>query len=347
MWSLQEGQCCQAPTGAQVFTGTAISRWTNDLFMCTYNNGALRHFYLDSTRTQAIKVATVMGVTCNMDLESGPDGALYYIEGGGYTNGALYKIYVPGEITPTALPTDTATATPTSTNTPTSTPTPVPPRCLGQRFTDVCPGDYFFEPVLHLSDLGIVSGYITAPPCENPLHIPCFKPYNGITRGQIAKIVSLAAGFNEPVSGQRFEDVPPGSAFYAYVERMASRGIVGGYLCGIAPEEPCVPPANRPYFRPGAGTTRGQLTKILSNAAGFNGPIPPGQYTFADVQPEHTFWIYVERLLLNRPGIMSGYQCGGVGEPCDSENRPYFRPDNPLTRGQTAKIVVNAFYPAR
>ena len=48
--------------------------------------------------------------------------------------------------------------------------------------------------------------------------------------------------------------------------------------------------------------------------------------------PGSTFWVYVERLMLNRPDVMFGYPCGSPGEPCDSENRPYFRPNNPLTR---------------
>ena len=30
---------------------------------------------------------------------------------------------------------------------------------------------------------------------------------------------------------------------------------------------------------------------------------------------------------------------GGPGEPCDLENRPYFRPNNNVTRGQIAKVV--------
>jgi trimeric autotransporter adhesin len=171
-----------------------------------------------------------------------------------------------------------------------------------------------------------------------------FLPNNPVTRGQLAKIVSQSAGFMEPVSGQTFEDVVPGSTFYDYIERLASRSVMGGYQCGIDPSEPCGP-GNRPYFRPNAGATRGQLTKIVSNAAGFNDTIPDTQYQFTDVEPGSTFWLYVERLLLNRPGVMSGYPCGSPSEPCDSENRPYFRPNNPLTRGQTSKIVANTFFP--
>ena len=39
---------------------------------------------------------------------------------------------------------------------------------------------------------------------------PYFRPGNNITRGQLAKVVSQSAGFNEPVTGQTFEDVAPG-----------------------------------------------------------------------------------------------------------------------------------------
>ena len=40
--------------------------------------------------------------------------------------------------------------------------------------------------------------------------------------------------------------------------------------------------------------------------------------------------------------IVSGYACGGPGEPCDREDRPYFRPYNLVTRGQLSKIAVAA-----
>ena len=38
-------------------------------------------------------------------------------------------------------------------------------------------------------------------------------------------------------------------------------------------------------------------------------------------------------------GIIQGYPCGGVGEPCGPGTLPYFRPNNDVLRGQTAKIV--------
>ncbi|MEO5952929.1 MAG: S-layer homology domain-containing protein, partial [Chloroflexia bacterium] len=179
-------------------------------------------------------------------------------------------------------------------------------------------------------------------PC-NSTNDPYFRPSNNITRGQLAKVVSLSAGFNEPVTGQTFEDVAPGTTFYDFIERLASRGVMGGYPCGIDPNEPCGP-GNLPYFRPGANASRGQLTKIVSNAAGFTDP-DPTTFTFTDVPPGSTFHLYVERLLINRPGAMNGYPCSAPAEPCDDMNRPYFRPSNTLTRGQTSKIVTNTFFP--
>ncbi|MEP6775061.1 MAG: S-layer homology domain-containing protein [Chloroflexota bacterium] len=209
-----------------------------------------------------------------------------------------------------------------------------------QLFTDVQPSSTFYIYINALACRGIINGYTSG--CETG--DPCFRPGNDVTRGQDAKIVSLAAGFNEPVSGRSFEDVLPGSTFYDYVERLAVRGVMQGYPCG-GPGEPCGP-GNLPYFRPNSNVTRGQMTKIVSNASGFTDNIPAGQYTFTDMPPDSTYWLYVERLLLERPGVMTGYPCGGVGEPCDAQNRPYFRPGNNLTRGQASKIVSNSFFPA-
>jgi hypothetical protein len=134
----------------------------------------------------------------------------------------------------------------------------------------------------------------------------------------------------------QFVDVPAGSTFYAYVRCLACAGIVSGYPCG-SPGEPC-PGA---YFRPGTNVTRGQTSKIVAEAAGFQETIPSTQQTFQDVANGSTFWIWIERLAGRN--VIGGYPCGGPFEPCMApDNRPYFRANNNVTRGQLAKIVSGA-----
>jgi hypothetical protein len=125
--------------------------------------------------------------------------------------------------------------------------------------------------------------------------------------------------------------VPSSSPFYLYIERMVAHGAIGGYPCG-GPGEPC-DPANHPYFRPNANATRGQIAKIVSNAAGFNEPA--GEQRYADVPPGSPFYEVVNRL--SSRGVISGYP-GGSG-------LPNFKPNDNATRGQVAKIVSNTFFP--
>jgi hypothetical protein len=214
--------------------------------------------------------------------------------------------------------------------TPTSSPTP----CL-ITFADNQPGAPFYPFVRCLVCRGIVSGYGDG----------TFRPNNLITRGQISKMAVLAAGFGDviPSDQQTFEDVPHAQPFWLFIERLAGRGYISGYTCGGA-GEPCVPPGNRPYFRPNANITRGQIAKIDANAAQYNESIPSTTQTFEDVLYSNPFWLFVERVALH--GVISGYTCGGPGEPCNPPgNRPYFRPYGSATRGQSAKIVANTFYP--
>ena len=159
--------------------------------------------------------------------------------------------------------------------------------------------------------------------------------------------VSAAAPDNVWTSGtvtahyavpQQFTDIQPNNTFYEYIQTLSCYGIIQGYPCG-SPGEPC-DPQNHPYFRPNAGITRGQLSKVVSLSAGFNEPVPPAQQTFADVPYGAAFWEYVERMAVR--GIVQGYACGSPGEPCDPQSRPYFRPNNPTTRGQISKVVAIA-----
>ena len=396
LWFIPNGPCCEAPTGITVYTGSQIPQWTGHIFMATYNNSVMRHFYPSADRTTVTTTNTINGVSVGMDIETGPDGALWYIEGGGYANGTLKRIIGPGggstptattvpptatrtatrtnTATRTATRTFTPTATPTGTffppsNTPTNTPggatststtassdTPVSTAtetavatatatetatvCTIE-FTDVPPENAFYPYVRCLACRDVLGGYACGGPGEpcDSNNNPYFRPGNNITRGQIAKVVSNAAGFTEDAGGQIYADVLASNPFYTWINRLSNRGFIGGYACG-GPGEPCNPD-NQPYFRPYNNATRGQLAKIVSNAAGY-GDTVSGQI-FEDVSPFNPFYVWVQRLATR--GIIGGYPCGSIdGEPCNPpDNRPYFRPGANVTRGQAAKIVTNTF----
>lgn len=212
---------------------------------------------------------------------------------------------------------------------PGGTPTPTPTACPIQ-FSDVPSGSTFYPFVRCLACRGIVNGYPDG----------TFRPSNPSTRGQTAKIVSNAAGLIDDPGPQRFQDIPPGSTFYTYTQRLANIGVVSGYPCGGA-GEPCVPPDSLPYFRPNAGMSRGQVAKLASEAAQLDNPVGPQR--FQDLPQGSTFYTYTQRLA--NMGIVSGYPCGGAGEPCvPPDNLPYFRSGNENTRGQVSKIVSYTFF---
>jgi hypothetical protein len=215
--------------------------------------------------------------------------------------GSILKYTAPSGVTPV----------PTSTPIPTVTPTPTP-LCRGERFSDVCPGDYFYQAVTYLSDHGAITGYADG----------TFRPYNNTTRGQLAKIVVLARGWTiyTPTS-PTFRDVPTTDPFYQYIETAYSHNIISGYACGSGCLE----------FRPGNNVTRGQLSKIVMLAEGW--PVyTPATPTFNDVGAGNAFYAQIETAYYHN--IISGYTCG--------PNCLEFRPGATATRGQIAKIVYNA-----
>ncbi len=134
----------------------------------------------------------------------------------------------------------------------------------GSTYTDVPPGSPFFGWIEAASHAGLIGGY----PCGGPDE-PCdpafrnyFRPYTSVTRGQVAKIVVLSAGWPlNPPPNYTFTDVPPDSPFAPYVEAAAAHNLISGYFCGGA-DEPC-DAQYRPYFRPYTDVVRGQLAKIL------------------------------------------------------------------------------------
>ena len=177
-------------------------------------------------------------------------------------------------------------------------------------FTDLPTSDPFYGFVQTLVCRSIVGGY-----SDNT-----FRPGANVTRGQLAKFVSNAAGYQDaiPATQQTFRDVPPDNPFWMFIERVHAHNVVGGYADGS--------------FQPGNNVTRGQIAKFVSNAAVLTDTIPATQQTFADVPAANPFWLYIERAA--KAGVVGGYADGT------------FRPTNNVTRGQTAKFIANGFFPA-
>src|SRR3954470_5177197 len=132
-----------------------------------------------------------------------------------------------------------------------------------------------------------------------------------------------ATGEPNSCSGQQFTDVCPGDWYYPYVSDLVNRGAITGY--------------GDSTFRPGNTITRGQIIKVIVIASGLDASIP-GSPTFADVPTSSPFFNWVEIAAAN--SAVSGYACGGPGEPCDGQQRPYFRPNQAVNRGQIAKMLV-------
>lgn len=113
-------------------------------------------------------------------------------------------------------------------------------------------------------------------------------------------------------SAGTFADVPSSSAFYSYVEQLASAGVVSS--------------ANSSY-NPTGNTTRGELAKMVVNASGVSLDSSAGP-SFGDVPSSNVFYNYVETARAN--GWISGYGDGT------------FRTNNFVTRAEAMKIIVNS-----
>jgi hypothetical protein len=186
----------------------------------------------------------------------------------------------------------------------------------GQSFMDVFLSDYYYMPVEYFACRGVVSGY------DNHNGTFSFRPSGSTTRGQFAKMLTLAMDWPllDPAT-PTFRDVPAGSVFYQYIETAAAHGVISGYRCGTTCLE----------FRPDAGITRGQLAKIVALAKGWP-LLDPATPRFSDVPPESVFYPYIETVAAK--GVVSGYDCG----PACLE----FRPGNTTTRGQLSKVLYFA-----
>lgn len=147
---------------------------------------------------------------------------------------------------------------------------------------------------------------------------------DGTNSSRVYSLVPILVDQSQPST--LFTDVPNNYWAVDFINRLAMRNVVGGSS----------QPDTTLNFRPGNTATRAQLSKIVVLAAGWT-LLNPTDNTFHDVPVGSTFFSYVETAVSH--GVISGYQCGGPNESCDPQGRRYFRPNNNVTRGQTAKMV--------
>lgn len=177
------------------------------------------------------------------------------------------------------------------------------PPCAPQ-FPDVPSSNVYYTVISGLSTWGVISGY------EDGM----FKPDSPTYRAQLAKMVVLAFGMGVQTRlGGRFNDIPGDHPYFAYIEAAYAHGLIDGYGDGS--------------FRPYNNVTRGQVAKIIVQAAGLR-LIEPHKPSFTDVSPGSTFYTYIETARAN--GILSGYPDGT------------FKPDAHATRGQICKVTYLA-----
>ena len=114
-----------------------------------------------------------------------------------------------------------------------------------------------------------------------------------------------------------------GNIFYVAIHYLNCRGVVNG--------------TDAVHYTPSGTSTRGQFAKVV--VLGFGTPFfTPTTPDFVDVPSSYFAYVYIESGF--HAGILSGFDPAtctshGVGNPC-------YLPNQPITRGQLTKLVVNA-----
>jgi len=174
-------------------------------------------------------------------------------------------------------------------------------------FVDVASNNVFKEDIEALASMGIINGYYDG----------TFRPNNPITRGEFLKVVAGAseADVTSPSGVQRFSDVPVSHPFYDWIDYASQMGHIGGYTNGT--------------FKPSDFITRYEAVVITTRFRALSpNNTPTGSLYFIDIT-DATMGGYTDVAYENQ--ILNGY------------SDQTFRPQNNITRGETAKIAANAF----
>ncbi|MBR3934744.1 MAG: S-layer homology domain-containing protein [Clostridia bacterium] len=173
-----------------------------------------------------------------------------------------------------------------------------PAKPLGT-YSDV-PNDFWAKDAIELlSQKGIIAGYDGK-----------FRPNDTLTRGEMAKIISVAANLKEGTSA--FGDVNANDWFYPYVSSAYSAGLVNGYDGN---------------FNPYANVTRQDVAVILYRLFGDKLEISDN-ITFGDKDDVADYAKNAIATLCSA-GIINGYEDGT------------FKPQNSITRAEIARLMSN------
>lgn len=176
-------------------------------------------------------------------------------------------------------------------------------------FSDVKNIEHFYESVKSLASRGIVKGFGDG----------TFKPYQSVTRGQMASVLAKTLGMNmENVKNPGFKDVKVTDEYYGPIAALVEAGVIEGY--------------NDKTFKPGEPLTRAQMSKIIS--LGFKlDEVKLTNNPFTDVKAGDWYADYVQALITNN--ITTG------------TTPTTFAPYAHVTRGQMASFIVRSETPVQ
>jgi hypothetical protein len=176
------------------------------------------------------------------------------------------------------------------------------------------PGHWSEEFVNPLVDQGVINGYPDG----------TYRPDNPINRAELVKIVVEATdGILADLvpATPTFTDVGSGAWFYEYVETAYATDVVGGYTA-----EACAGAGlTWPCFKPGDNITREQAMKVIILGFGVPTDLDPAP-NFIDVTVADWSYDYVTT----------------AANHCIINNTQRFNPRDNITRGEVAKIILNA-----
>ena len=176
----------------------------------------------------------------------------------------------------------------------------------GISFSDVNPGDWFYDNVMDAAENGYISG----------MGDGTFNPTGATTRAQFASMIANAMGYEaNPDAKSAFPDVADDFWGKAAINFCVENGILSGYDDGT--------------FQPNKAITRQEAASILRNAFELT-------ETTSELFPDDSAiagWAKESVYLVKASGLMKGD--AGTGN---------FRPTSTITRAEAASILMNAKY---